>query len=499
MSADADDQTGDPKVILPLSRVNSRKLKTNLDRIAISTAQPVFGAMTAALKKARRMLEESEQLLADRETTQDTFGHIFILTADTSVLNEKDINHSAFQTHILCPGLPQQKQWDAIVCNGWKMNIFSASLSKDHFRRHTSVRNRDPHSLNSKLQALVRLAHLGKLTHELTSVRLDVVPRSGFNVEKTMGQSTFARLRCGEVKTLIFRLLPAGDISVIEKMDSSKQRNLIVSPSGDDLIAELDRMLGLPKDGTMTAKLKYSHSSLPANTTCMTTARCLLHTPRPPSPQDERLPHEPTASENNILVDQRLAEHYATSYEARDALFCLHQEFGDGGCRSACPAYVTAVTDELRYQARIYERIAIENSPKNRSKPLEAPHPGTRVDDWGVPTLYRKDPKPRHSRESISLPTKIIPAPRLAPMRITEQLGLDEAMRIWNDLRKMSRSDKSESQRKQSISLAGGERAKRVTESVLTHERSIRESGSFRSLSMPEETSTARGLSAPWL
>ena len=499
MSADADDQTGDPKVILPLSRVNPRKLKTNLDRIAISTAQPAFGAMTAALKKARRMLEESEQLLAAREIVQDTYGHIFILTADTSALNEKDINHSAFQTHILCAGLPQQKYWDAIVCNGWKMNIFSASLSKDLSQRQTSMRDRDPHSLNSKLQALVRLAHLGKLTHDLKGVRLDVFPRSGFNIEKTMGQSTFARLRCGEVKTLIFRLLPTGDISLLEKLDSSKRRNPNVSPSGDDLIAELDRMLGLPKDGTITAKLKYSHSSLPTNTTCMTTARCLLHTPRPPSPQDERLSQGPTVFENNVLLDQRLAEHYATSYEPRDALFCLHQEFGDGGCRSACPSYVTAVTYELRYQARISERIACENSPIKRSKPLEAPHPGNRVDDWGVPTLHRNDSKSRHRRESISLPTKIIPAPRLAPMRITEQLGLDEAMRIWNDLRKMSRSDKSESQRKPSISLTGGERSKRVTESVLTHERSIRESGSVRSLSMPEETSTARGLSAPWL
>ena len=466
----------------------------HLDSITNSTAQPAHGAMTAALKKAQQMLEESEQLLPTCKPAQDTFGHRFVLTSDINALNGEILDNSTFQTHVLCSGFPRQIRWDGIECNGAKMCIFSASLSKEHPRHPRSARKSDPHSLSNKLQTIIQLARLGKLPSQLTDVGLDIVPRSGYNIEKTMGESNYSKLRPGEVKTLVVRLSPAGDLEGPDQVDSLKRRNKSASPSGDDLSAELDRILGLPKDGVMTAKLKYKHSSLPSNTTCMTTAKCVLHTPLPP-PQDRNSVDQPTASKASILVDQCLAEYYATSYEPRDALFCLNQEFGDGGCRSTCPAYVTAVADELRYQARIAERIAIQNSPQRRSKTYEAPHPGTRVEVLNAPALLSKYPK---SWESISLPTRDILAPKVPPVKIAEQLGLDDARKIWNDIRKMSRGGRNENLKTPSISLAHGDQAKVVMTPMLTRDRSIGES-SFRSLSMPVKTSSKRALSAPWL
>ena len=494
MPADTKQNTCNPTVVSPLSRINPRKLKAKLDNVISSTGQPRSEAMIAALKDAQQILMRSERLSSIGEPQCNTFGHIIVLTADISALWGKDLSHQTLQTHILCTGLPQQREWDEIECSGWKMCILNAFLTRNHSHNFTSKKDMDPRSLNNMLQTLIRHAHYGGLAGFLTDVVLDIEHRSEFIIKKTMGWSNYSKLQIGEVKTIVLRLLAAGHASSPDSVDSQKWCDSTASPSGDDLMAELDRMLGFPKDGMITIKLNYKHSSLPANTICTTTAKCLIHVPLS-TPEGKQSVRKPVFSKAKVLLHQRLAEYYATYFKPRDAISSLRREFGEGGCRSACPVYINAIADELKYQARISERIAIENSPQKPIVQYKEPHPDTRIACFGQSALSSENYKPR---EWINVPDEDIFVPIGSHVQVAEQLGLDNARKIWNELRNMSRGDRSENTKNFSTSPTHQERAKEITEMALKNKRSIGES-TLRSLSTPVRRSSKGGLIAPWL
>ena len=482
-----------PTIISSLGRINSRRLKARLDSITISTTQPYPGALIAALNDAQQVLVKSEQLPSIGKPLHDTFGHIFILTANINALCGEDLSHQTIQTHILCSGLPHQKEWDELGCNGWQLSIFSACVAREHPPYLSSKRDRDRHSLDNRLHTLIRHARLGNFSALLTDVVLDVQPRSGYSIEKTLGRGAYSKLRVGEVKMVIVKLRRTERPRSPQNTNTLKWPNFDASYSGDDLMAELDLMLGLPKDGMIATKLQYKHSSLLANTTCTATAECLL---QPPQPLEDRdLACKSVSSKANILIHQRLAEFYATYDEPRGALLFLHREFGEGGSRSACPAYIAAIVTELKYQARISERIAIENSPRKPLSRHAEPHPGTLIKDFDMPALYSKHHK---AQKRIIEPDRDIFAPNGNPTNIAEQLGLDDARKIWNDLRSMSKGDRSENTRKPSLSAAHQDRAKKISRTILRNKRSMSES-TLRSVSMPVRMGSNSGLSAPWL
>ena len=494
MPVDTEQSSVNPTAMSPLSRINVRKLKAILDNITSSTAQPNPEAMKLALKDAQKILLKSKRLSSVGNSLCDTFGHIMVLTADIGALCEVDLCHQTLQTHILCTGLPPQRKWNQIECNGWKICTLNAFLNRDYPYHLTSKRDMDPHSLNNRLQSLVWHAHRGILADFLTDIVLDIEPRSGCIIKKTMGWSNYSKLQIGDAKTIIVRSLAAGHPSSLDYVDTQKWLDSMASPVGDDLMAELDRMLGIPKDGMMTVKLKYKHSSLPANTTCTTSAKCLIHVPLS-TPEGKQSRRKPTVSKAQTLLHRHLAEYYATYFKPRDALSSLRREFGDAGCQSACPVYINAIADELRYQARISERIAIAKSPQKPTIHYGEPRPGNQVEVFGQPALDPKNSKPG---DWISVPEEDIFTPTGSHVQVAEQLGLDNARKIWNDLRNMSKGDRCENMKNFSTSLTHQDRAKNITEMVLKNKRSISES-TLRSLSMPVRRSSKGGLIAPWL
>ena len=480
MPTDAKHDTCNPVTLAPLGRINTQKLKAILDNVASSVVQPDARVLIAAIKQAQQILFRPERFPSLCEPVHETFGHVIVLTADASGLLGQDFDSDTIQTHILCTGIPREGIWNEIECNGWKMSLMSAFLTRNRPHHSRSKKDIDPRSLNNRLQALVRYARSGKFADFLTDVVLDIEPQYGFGKDKTLGSSSYSKVRIGETKTVLVSLLYEGRFTKPASSIDTEWYDLCASSNSDDLVEEIDRMLGLPKDGMITAKLSYKHSLLPMNTTCTTVARSRLKL-QLPLPEGRKSIGKLMPSKSASLLNQRLAEYYAAYYKPQDALSALQQEFGKEGCHSACPVYIIALTDELKYQARISERIAIEHSPRKPTTRSQGPHFGTVVDHARPSLLYSENCK---LRDWMKVPDEEFLVPDGSRLEVVEQLGLDDAWRIWNDLRNMARGEKPENGAKISTSMDKEEQLKKIKEMALKRKGSLGGS-TMRSFSSP--------------
>ena len=494
MPADVKQETYNPVILTPLSRINPRKLKATLDSVASSIVNPGKSILIEAIKQAQQVLLKSTHSPLLGEPIHETFGHVVVLTADARGLCGVNLGSRTLQTHILCTGIPKEGIWNKIESNGWKMCLMSAFVAKDRPHHSRSKKDIDPQSLNNRLLALVQHARSGRLAAFLTDVVLDIESGSGCRREKTMGWSSYSKLQIGEVKTVLVSLLHEGSITEPTYLDNPCWHDFNAPSNGDKLMEEIDRLLGFPEEGVLTAKLRYQQSSLPKHTTCVTTTNCLLRL-QLPTPKANKVVGKPLPSKGTRLVHQRLAEYFAAYYKPRDALSALQQEFGEEGCRSACPVYINALVDELKYQARILERIAIEHSPQKPTNQSKKPGPGAAVDCSRPLSFSQENYKPCHRTK---IPGKESLMPSESQIRLVEQLGLDDAWRIWSDLRHMVGGENAENRRMLSTSLALKERAARISEAALKNKKSIGGS-TVRSFSSPLQRSTKSNVVAPWL
>ena len=497
MPTNAEQGTCNPVTLAPLDRVNKRKLKVILDSIASSTVQPGTTVVIEAVKQAQEILLKSERLCVLDKPTNETFGHVVVLTADVKGLCGEILDSSSLQTHILCTGIPKERIWDEVECNGWKMCVMSPFLARNRPHHSRSKRDMDPQSFDNRIHALIQHARSGQLADVLTDVVLDINCGSGSRKEKTMGWSSFSKLRIGEVKTVLVSLCHESNVTEPTFLNGPDSCESSAPSNGENLMEAIDRMLGLSEDRVLKAKLRYKHSSLPINTTCTTTTKCLLNLQFPTS-KGKTLIRRPVPSKSTNLLHQRLAEYYAAYYKPRDALLALQQEFGEGGCHSTCPIYINALADELKYQARISERMAIENSPQKSIALSRAPRLGPAVDYPRRSSSSRRQYRPYN--ETKALTDKAL-KPDGSQVHLVEQLGLDDAWKIWHDIRHMARGEKVENRSVSTpTSAMMKKRAKRFSETIMKEEKNMGGS-TMRNFSSPLERSRNGGhlVVDPWL
>lgn len=454
--------------IAELDWVNSKKLKAALDSIASSTVQPDAGVLIEAIKGAQHMLRDSERTHVFGAPTSQTFGHIIVLTADASHLCGEDLNDATIQMHVLSTSIPQNRVWDKVECNGWKMCLLDPFLGPNQSR---SKKKHHPRSLNDKLRALVQHARCGQLTDCLEDLVVEIEPQAGCTKERVLGNTRFSRLQIGEAKTVVVSLITEARFAGLNYSGTSDIQDFNVLNTDEDLMVEISQMLAFPKDKMFTVNLRYKHSSLPKDTICAASTKCLIKM-QSPSVNNSQPVRKPVVSKGIALLHQRLAEYYAAYYTPRDALTTIWKEFGEEGCRSACPTYITALADELKYQARIAERIAIENSPK---KPLiQQFNSGTSLHTaWSCsPSAKSENQKPvAWTKDSDSEPH----TPNGSQNKLVEQLGLDDAGKIWSDMRHKSRGEQTrhEDRAKRPASPGLRERGKVLADSGLKSQRSM--------------------------
>ena len=366
--------------VWPLTPIKMHKLKQVLDGITCSTEQPTPDMWLYTIDRARELLSQSG--MVDRGTNygSKTFGHVFLLTAHTDCVSPEILTHERLHVHMVCPAIVPHTDRQAPTLNGWKLG----SMSAQEPRAVTIAKDTDPLSLFNKIRSLISQARNGKLPGNLTDLVLHIEPGMDCSIEGVVGNTDWPALHPGELQTVIIKLRARPSklqgYSLSPKMHQSE-----ISGSHSDFMNEIDRMLGVVPVRVLTATLQYKHSLLPAGTTCSITAGCFLKK----GVASLELRHgqlksesaEPTACA--VLVQRRLAYHIATHGSPGQALLNIRKEFGETGSHSSCPDYISLVIKELKYQARIIERIEIEKSPKKPSSPDRKDKPDSPSEYFG--------------------------------------------------------------------------------------------------------------------
>ena len=494
------------KVISPLRHIKTRDLKLILDEIVSSTQEPDIRAIGDAIQLARQLLMGSTIPDPNQERLQDTFGHIFVFSADDDHLPHELLEHEKIQLHILCPGSVPRKGQCSSNCNGWK----ARSISDYEPQAVSATKDADPMSLFNRLRTLITHARSGKLQGTVSDLVLDIEAGSHCSIEGLMGRTEISTLHAGEIISVLVKLRvqasAARGYSFSRPFPPTK-----TSPhsNSNDIFGELDRMLGTSAIKILTARLRYKHSLLPVNTTCSISADCRLkkQMPSPAKRTSSRvLAMQPT--ESKILVQKRLAYHLATQWPPRHALSTLRLKFGSTGCQSFCPDYIRLILKELEYHARVTERYDIYGSPTKLIALPDAGSPRSPVDAFGEGIADVENYKPgvgnldvphvgNEILEEVQWPT----SPKLERadtcLRRIDDTDNGEARRIWSDLRKMSSPTDS---RKGRIASSKSEEERQGTLKciALRNQRSMG-AETLRSISSPTISGSGKGFGAPWL
>lgn len=344
----------DSRIILPLSAVNLRRVKPAIDSIVCSTESPVRGMLKATLGYAKDLLIAPRTPTQSGKRSQTSCGHIFVLTSNPSELPSYLLHDRSLQIHLVCSGTVPWKGQDNVECNGWKLR----SMYHNELQSISNKKDTDANSLFNGLREVIGHARRATIAGQLTDLVLEVHAGINCSVEGIIGKKHYSSLRPGEVLTALIKVR-VGPSSIQSPSNLTHNQASNTLPTSYDLLDELDLMLGASSATVLTAKLKYRHSLFPPGTRCSIIAKsCVkksvlsVELEGGPSIQDG-----PQGQESKIWVQKRLVFHLATHHSPRHAFSTLHGEFGASGHGSVCPEYLKLVMEELKYQARVLERL----------------------------------------------------------------------------------------------------------------------------------------------
>ena len=354
----------------PLSRVRTTKLKRVLDGLSGSKERMCSSSWENAIGAAADMLLQSPVLDLETEIVQDTFGMVIVLTAAGANIPRQSMVHESLQFHVVCPLNVPQSKFGMIQCNGWK--IRSATTNLPCIVKTT--RNIETNSLVRKLHDLIQHARSGRCAGNLSFLSLDLKAASNCSVQEVMGQTDFMTLQPGEEHTVLVKVKMNGSLD----RNGLLRRAVTMPEMGQDsieILDKLDEMLCLsPKPmKILSARLRYKHSLLPRNTMCDTHGDCRVNRASSLAADEMQSGGLPSSELPawTALVHERLAYHLATNGSPKHALSTFREEFGEDGWHSFCPEYTRSLLVELKYQARIIERLEMNASPQKPIQPFD--------------------------------------------------------------------------------------------------------------------------------
>ncbi len=339
------------RTVQPLNTVDARRVKMAVDSIAGSTEQPDHEVTIEALECAKNILKRSTATMANKGG-RISFGHIFLLTTNPAGIPSSLLHDERLQIHLINPGTVPWKGQRNVECNGWKLR----SLYRSEFEFVSLKKDEDETSLFNRLRNVVSHARSGKISGKLTDLVLELNAGNDCSIEAVMGKASHSSLQPGEailalVKVSIGQHYPPLPSSSTESLDS---------PSNScALMDELKSILKASSTTLLTAKLQYKYSLLPSKTRCSIIADCNVEREAPGVGGDKNIlngtPQQ--GSPSQVLVQKRLVFYLATHHSPRRAISSILDYFGADGRDSVCPNYVKLILEELKYQARILERL----------------------------------------------------------------------------------------------------------------------------------------------
>ena len=352
----------------PLVGIKDRRLKIVLDAIVNTNERSTTCSWAQTIKTATEILLQSKVTDPDAELLHDSFGHVIILSNSPGGLAADILTHEKLQFHMICPTSVPFKDFDDIECNGWKLR----SLGDNEPQFLKLRRDTDSMCLLSMLRRLIRHARSGKSSGKLSDLSLRIKAGPDCTVHGIRGDTEYLTLHPGELRSVLVNLSIHAP-GVPPDSTDSPIASPELSPDSIDVLKELDEMLRVvPRPvRILTARLQYQHPLLPTGTTCSISVDCRItkHISRSKTNVNPDMLFANGLIYFSPTIHERLACYLATHGPTKQALTALRQEFGPDGRRSYCPDYTQFVLKEVKYQARIEDRLELALSPRKR-RPL---------------------------------------------------------------------------------------------------------------------------------
>lgn len=339
------------RTVQPLNTVDTRRVKLAVDSIAGSTEQPDHEVTIEALECAKNILKRSAATMANKGG-RIRFGHIFLLTTNPAGIPSSMLHDERLQIHLINPGTVPWKGQRNVECNGWKLR----SLYRSEFEFVSLRKDEDETSLFNRLRNVVSHARSGKISGKLTDLVLELNAGNDCSIEAVIGKASYLSLQPGEV---ILALVKMSIGQHYPPLPSSSTESLDSPSNSCALMDELKSILKASSTTLLTAKLKYKYSLFPSKTSCSIIADCNVEREAPGVGGDKNILNgtPQPGSPSQVLVQKRLVFYLATHHSPRRAISSILEYFGADGRDSVCPNYVKLVLEELKYQARILERL----------------------------------------------------------------------------------------------------------------------------------------------
>lgn len=338
------------RIVLPLSAINTHRVKSAIDTISTSSELPNQKTIRAAIECAIDMFTAISPHDRAWGPNPSAFGQVFLLTANPSGL-PPDLLHPGNQhVHVICPGSIPWKGSTNVTCNGWNLR----SSYRDELEFVSKKKDEDATSLFNRLETVITNARHGIISGNMTDLVLEVNSGADCSIVGVIGKDKHSTLQPGEVITALIKVKVRTPFA-----SPPRRQSMSTTANSSDLLEELESILGETSATLLKAKLRYSHSFFPLGT------RCSIKTEAPIKQRiigakfipdlSDQAPQEPSFSK--VWVQKRLIYHLATHHSPRLAIATLTNHFSDDEGGLVCPQYFGLVMEELRYQSRITERL----------------------------------------------------------------------------------------------------------------------------------------------
>ena len=481
--------------MLLLSKINTRQIRKIVDTIIGCTDKPDLTKLLKAMELAHKVLLQPISDGAPRGYPERTYGHIIVLTCNPCSFSGCNRVGNKIQVHIVCPSIFPWKNLDPERFNGW---LLSSSI----WQAGDSTPEAE---LRTKLHKWVSQVRSEASYGALTDVTLTLKAGPHCSIEGIMGKCHFPKLQPGELHATLVKV-KVKEIPVDSVALSNFPQGQKTFSGSIDLLKELDILLLDTPIPIMTAKVKYKHSLLPPDTQSSIKYEVRLKRECPESLGKFRsatanLSEKASSSRLLPAVQKRLVYHLATHQTPPDALHTLQEEFGVDGSRSVCQEFIKEVLAELKYQARVIERFNLRTY-----EPIEE------IDgDIRMVSLSNSDTSSYSKTEEWFTPGEDF----FFPGRVVKyegeiegdcgfsskgasEDGVDEAHRIWTELRRRSRNGRPAewmAAREASMSRIPEENLRHIQKVALKNKRSV---GADTLMSI-SQAGRGSGSSAPWL
>ncbi|KAH0566467.1 hypothetical protein GP486_000137 [Trichoglossum hirsutum] len=467
-------------VLFPLQPANFGKVLEALD----SMARPNNGlsflddSLDHAIEAAFDVFSGSNSPdpgKADREMPAEIYSHLFLITENPPQKIDLPATCEAVQIHLVNPSVVP---WTASrdINHGWE-------LDSDFLEGLSST---DPclrGGLLSRLRTIIEHARLGSSAGQLKDLVIDMKPMLNYEVEAIMGETKHQKLNPGQ-RILVFAKLSVISRPLLRPSSATSDSQEQVAQESTCLLEQLDAILGQATTEILTVEVKYKHSLFSADTNLSISSTARLRRRAQQSlwnlQPDSRLPN---SGDYQITVQRHLSHFIASNHSPFQALSALEDMFNGTATLLACPAYFERLREELRHQIWISDRSdAFQNevSLDGNSGPLQPfGHFKANSDESNTTTRAQYLDSTAISK-------------RLA--RIPSKESVDEARRIWVEMRKKARGREDVRGFSDSIPVSD-ENLMKIAEKALSNKRSLG-ADTLKSIATSRRKS---GLFAPWL